>query len=852
MAAITLQILHVGDLELDAAQLDSVERLAAIVEGLARQEANTLVLSSGGNFLPGPLLVAGGDPAVEPALRAAADQRFGLPADIDGDGAADSFSSLAAAPARVDVAILNAIGIQASALGNQEFDHGPAALAAAIGADLSGDAIAAARWLGVEFPYLAANLDVANEASLRDLATAAIREASDYAPTLADLDGAADGAKIAPATIVEVAGERIGIVGAITPDLAIVSSPGDAAVAATAGAAELAALLQPVVDQLLAQGIDKIVLLSHLRDLGESAALAPFLSGVDVIVAGATEDGGPGDHAGRATGADGDPVLIVAGTPDYAGVGRLVLSFDDDGRIAGEGTSGVVPTTEAAVAQLWGEADPYAPGTRGGIVADLVDAARDVILVKDAELVGRTAVYLDAQADRIRAEETNLGNLSTDADLAQAQAIDPSVQVAIKNGGAIGESIGRIVHHADGRTEYLPPVANPATGKAAGDISRLDIESALRFDNPLTALTVTRAQLVATLEHGLGALDPGGLSGQFAQVSGIAFSFDPGLAPGARIRSAALVDADGTVTDILVRDGVLQGDADAPVRIVTIGFLAEGGDDYPLADFVADAPGFARRVDLVEDGVAVTEQASLADYLRTRYSDTPYAEAETGTDGDRRIQNLDARDDAVLDGPYDLAGTAAGDRLDGSGQADTLSGLAGDDSIDGGAGDDLLFGGAGFDILLGGDGADFILAGAFADFVDGGAGDDALLAGNRGTDRILGGDGRDRLHGGQDVDTLEGGAGDDTLSGDRGDDRLLGGEGADRFVFRPGDGRDVIADFDPLLDRIVLAPGMGRQLASAPGGEAQLLLGEGQQVLLEGWTVAELGPGISDLILFAT
>lgn len=144
MAAVTFQIVHVGDFELETANLDRAQRLAAIVDGLVRQQPDSLVLSVGGNLFPGPLLTAGGDPAVEDALTAAEDARFGLPAG--------SFAGLAAAPGRVDVAVLNAIGIQASALGNQEFDQGTGVLAGAIGTDGAGLGVAGVRWLGVEFP----------------------------------------------------------------------------------------------------------------------------------------------------------------------------------------------------------------------------------------------------------------------------------------------------------------------------------------------------------------------------------------------------------------------------------------------------------------------------------------------------------------------------------------------------------------------------------------------------------------------------------------------------------------------------------------------------------------------------
>ncbi|KPQ22405.1 MAG: Hemolysin-type calcium-binding repeat-containing protein [Rhodobacteraceae bacterium HLUCCA24] len=76
----------------------------------------------------------------------------------------------------------------------------------------------------------------------------------------------------------------------------------------------------------------------------------------------------------------------------------------------------------------------------------------------------------------------------------------------------------------------------------------------------------------------------------------------------------------------------------------------------------------------------------------------------------------------------------------------------------------------------------------------GGAGDD-LLSGTHRDDIILGDAGND---------TLRGGAGDDTLIAGPGRDWLEGGAGADVFVFRADGQRDVVADFQPGLDRLHL------------------------------------------------
>ncbi|BBK36039.1 hypothetical protein STAQ_11170 [Allostella sp. ATCC 35155] len=843
MANYTLQILHASDFEAGVDAIDKAPKFAAIVDALEETYDNTLILSSGDNFIPGPFLSSGSDPSVRDEIRAVYNELYGLPADINGDGTADSFADLREGGARLDVAIMNTIGVQASALGNHEFDLGTSPLRDAIGQDIRGDLPQNVRWLGADFPYLSANLDFSNDANLAPIYTSEIREASDFEASLTDLNGATDGRKIAPATIITVNGEQIGVVGATTPELERISSPGDTEVmdpgAGTQDMQALAQILQPTIDALLAQGIDKIILVSHLQQLGLEQQLAPLLKGVDIIIAGGShtlladsEDVAnglqPGDSAAGpypivTQNADGDPLLIVNTDSNYEYVGRLVVEFDDQGKLipgsVDPDVSGAFASTDETVEELWGSQEAaYAEGTKGALVQELVSGAEEVIVAKDGLIFGQTDVFLEGRRAEVRTEETNLGNMTADANLARGQQVDETVTVSIKNGGGIREPIGFVQQVGLDQTFELPPAENELAGKEEGEISRLDIENSLRFNNGLTLLTVSREQLVEVLEHAVRAVAPGATPGQFAQVSGVAYSYDPDLPAGDRIVSAALTDADGHVMDVLVQDGEIVGNPDAPVRIITLNFMADGGDGYPFKDFLDADPAFANRVDLASEdanangvldagedlnqngqldlaadidagaasfAASSSEQDALADYIAERYSETPYDIADTGPEGDERIQNLNARGDSVLDGPYDLAGTAGDDLLTGTAGADTISGDLGADTAVGQDGMDLLFGGQGNDLLLGGTGSDYILAGRGNDTLEGGADADPFLNGNLGDDLVRGGAGDDRLWGGKGNDTLEGGAGADTLSGDRGDDLLSGGEGADRFVYQP-------------------------------------------------------------------
>lgn len=664
-ASYTLQILHGSDFEAGLAAVEAAPRFAAIVDRLEEAQANSITLSSGDNFLPSPFLNAGADPALAAPLRAAVAQLLGIPAD--------QASTIATDLARVDMALLSAIGVEASALGNHEFDLGTTVLANA--ADFTANTAGRPTWTGPLFPYLSANLDFSGDAALRPLFTEELLPAEGYAATAADLADPAAAAvepRIAPWTTIEENGETIGVLGLTTQILESISSTGGVQVKDPAGDGdvdntdELAQVLQPYVDRMASQGIDKIVLLSHLQQYQLELELAPKLSGVDVVVAGgshalfANENSvlRPGDAPAEGypvfrTGADGNTVAVVNTPSEYSYVGRLVVGFDENGNVVrdetGAGGSGAYATTDEVVSGLWGNEDPYAAGTRGGTVRALTSAVDGVIDAKDGEVYGYTDVFLEGRRAAVRTEETNFGSLSTDANLEFARGVDPTVAVSIKNGGGIRAEIGTVGTGAV--PELLPPQANPGAGKPEGGVSRLDIENALRFNNGLSLVTVTAEGLKQVLETAVAGVAPNATPGAFPQVAGLEFSFDPALPAGGRVRSLALVHEEGQPTDVLVQDGGVVGDAARPVRLVTLNFLADGGDGYPLDDLGTDRRDLFAGADTTFAAEG-REQQAFADFLAAEHG-TPeraYAAPETPPEIDERVQNLSVRADTVLEG----------------------------------------------------------------------------------------------------------------------------------------------------------------------------------------------------------
>lgn len=879
--AYTLQILHASDWEGGLLAAQRAGNFAAIADFLEDQVTNSITLSSGDGWIPGPFYIAGGDPSLRPTYNAVYNQFFGLTGP-------DAYNNLRESPGRADITIQNIIGVQASAFGNHEFDAGTNEIRNVIGADLQGTAGAADdRWVGSFFPYLSTNLNFTADtgsSGLADLFTSDIRGAETFATGGPSSTGTGTGAdKIAKSTIITENGEQIAVIGATTQILPNISSPGKVTVEGSPGADNIPLLAQQInaeVARVLAAnpGLDKVIVSTHLQQIGNERALAPLLENVDVLIAGGSNtrltDGtdrlAPGDASEGSypevfTNASGQPLLLVNTDGEYSYVGRLVFEFDDNGNvIAGSvnpAVSGAYVVDDQTVTELWGStAAAFAPGTKGNLVQQMIEGAdtngdgaadtpgvADVIRAQDGNILGKTSVYLEGRRSEVRTEETNFGNLSNDANLWYARQFDSTVQVSVKNGGGIRDSIGSF-SPIDGSEQ--PPAANPDAGKAFGDISQLDVQNSLRFNNGLTVVTLTAAELEQVLEHAVAATAPGATPGQFAQVSGIDFSFDATeqaqvldsngavTTVGNRIQSAVLVNDQGVVQDVLVENGQLVGDPNREIRAVTLDFLANqgsgtpglGGDRYPFPAFgeerfdlrASTSTNVANTETFAAQG---TEQDALAEYLKAFFSTTPFSEADTSPAADTRIQNLAVRSDTVLDGPRYLVGDGGNNALTGFGGNDTIQGGDGNDTLEGGAGLDLLFGEAGDDLLIGGTAP----SGQYNQLWGAGGSDTASYAGT--TNRLYAsveGNGAFVFEGGSyvltdaynSIENLIGGSGGDLLVGDGGANRLTGAGGADQLYGRGGadtfvyvaatdssilGGYDTIADFQSGVDSLDLS-----------------------------------------------
>jgi uncharacterized protein YjiK/2',3'-cyclic-nucleotide 2'-phosphodiesterase (5'-nucleotidase family) len=652
-APYTLQILHLyGESGTLAAQTAPI--VGAMIDQFRLEAANTLTLAEGDTWIPGPWLVAGADPSLNAVIGATA---LGRP----------------------DIAIMNALGVDASALGNHEFDLGSPVVSGAIAAS--------GAWAGAAFPFITSNIDVSADSAISGLTDASLGGAAGNA--FAGAEASTIGGKIAPYTIVTIGGEQIGIVGSTTYDLLTKTSPNgtvikDDADPSTSDLQEVAAYIQASVDALTAAGVNKIVMVDQLDTIERNQLLAPLVHGIDVMVAGGGHErlGDSTDVAGAfnghdasfvgsypivTAGSDGDATLIVTTDTEYTYLGRLEVTFDSNGVIdtsaLDPAINGAYAANEATLQAVTGStasaADIVAASSTGSAVQAITSAVDAVVVAKDGVKFGFSDVYLEGDRVYGRAQETNLGDVSADANAYQAlKALGGTVPVVVslKNGGGLRASIGSI-------DENGAKIANPYASGAAGNVSQLDVENALRFDNKLMVFDTTGQGLLNILNYGAG-LTPG--NGGFPQLGGLRFSYDPSLPAGSQVQNVALYDLDGNFVDTVVQNGVVVADAPATISVVVLNFTANGGDGYPIK---ANASNFrylltdntlSAAIDPSLDFTAAGnvpantagEQIAFETYMTEQHGTeaSAYDQADTPASGDLRIENLSVRTDAVLPG----------------------------------------------------------------------------------------------------------------------------------------------------------------------------------------------------------
>ncbi|WP_323717009.1 bifunctional metallophosphatase/5'-nucleotidase [Paracoccus aminovorans] len=387
------------------------------------------------------------------------------------------------------VEFMNAIGFDAMAVGNHEFDDGPGGLQ--ILAE------------GAKFPIVSGNLDLSQSPELKD--------------------------KVGGALVLEVGGEKVGIVSALAMDTPETAAPGDKVIFK-----DDMDSLKAEVEELTDAGVTKIVALTH-SGYKRDQAFAAEVPGIDAVIGGHSHtllgdmEGAEGPYPTMVKGADGVEVPVTTAYAYGKYLGHLVLTWDDNGKLV---------KAEGAPILLDASVEPDEK-----LAARVKEMAAPIEELK-AKRVAEIAAPIDGSRESCRARECEMGNVVADAMLARVK--DQGITIAIQNGGGLRASI------------------------EAGPVAMGDVLSVLPFQNTLSTFQLKGADVVAALENGASQMEEA--AGRFAQVAGLKYTVDPAAPAGRRI------------SEVQVRDGGnwVPIDPNATYGVVSQNYMRAGGDGYRI------------------------------------------------------------------------------------------------------------------------------------------------------------------------------------------------------------------------------------------------------------------------------
>ena len=387
--------------------------------------------------------------------------------------------------------MMNQMGYDAMTVGNHEFDDGPEVLKGFTSA--------------TDFPILMSNADISSEPLLTDA--------------------------IQKSVVIEKGGEKIGLIGLTPEDTDELASPGP-----NVTFTDPVAAVQAEVDKLTAEGVNKIIVLSH-SGFGTDQRVAEGTTGVDVIVGGHSNTylSNVSDRAAGPYPTVVNDVQIVQAYAYGKFLGELKVVFDDDGVVTSA-------TGEPILIDRF-VAEDAATKARIAEAAGPLEEIRQRVVAEAAEAIG-------GDREVCRAMECSMGSLIADAMLDRVK--DQGIEIAIQNGGGIRASID------------------------AGPVTMGEVLTVLPFQNTLSTFQVSGATVVEALENGVSQVEEG--AGRFPQVAGLTYAFDPKAEAGSRI------------SDVMVGGAPIE--LDKMYGVVSNNYVRNGGDGYKMFKDAANAYDF--------------------------------------------------------------------------------------------------------------------------------------------------------------------------------------------------------------------------------------------------------------------
>jgi 5'-nucleotidase/UDP-sugar diphosphatase len=391
---------------------------------------------------------------------------------------------------KAEAEFLDLMKLDAMALGNHEFDDGEEALAPFLDV--------------IKFPVTTANVKPNAQSKLGD--------------------------RIKPSLVLEIGGQKIGIVGGVTNDVVEIASPGP-----NVTIEDDVKAITAEVERLNAEGVNKIIALTHIGYVRERDVIAK-IPGVDVVVGGhshsllsKTDPKAEGPYPTMVDNPDGSKVPVVQAASYSKYLGEIKIVFDDNG-VVKEATGDPIFLDKSVTPDE-------------AVLARIKELGAPIEALK-AQEVSETTKPIDGSRDNCRARECEMGNLVSDAILDRVKG--QGVQIVFQNGGGLRASIDQ------------------------GVVTMGDVLTVLPFQNTLATFQITGKDIVAALENGASQLEEG--AGRFAQVAGLKYSFDKSAPANSRIKSVEVMDG-GAWKPI---------EADKTYLVATNNYVRQGGDGYKI------------------------------------------------------------------------------------------------------------------------------------------------------------------------------------------------------------------------------------------------------------------------------
>ena len=385
-----------------------------------------------------------------------------------------------------------------------------------------------------------------------------------YAQLKSNLDSAAfkvvcanvlqDGSPVFDAyTMINKGGVQVAFVGLETPEAQTKANPALIQGLTFLAGDEMYAAVQTQVDAARTAGADIVIVLTHLgvdssSEPNTSYDLYKKVNDIDFIIDGHS-------HTVMTKGPEGEPIQSTGTALNNIGV----ITIDNATKKIESNELIPIWHTEEVDGK---EVTVYDYTKSDETVANAAKAIIDPIDADYDQKFAESAVDLNgAKAPGNRTEETNLGDLITDAMMwaikTKAPGVDMNNAVAITNGGGIRAAI------------------------AKGDITKKDVNTVLPFGNTLAVVYVKGSELLEALEASTYCT-PKSLGG-FPQFAGMEVE----------LNTACEYDANDTtypgstyfgpksINRITIK--TVNGkafDKDATYAVITNNFLAAGGDTY--------------------------------------------------------------------------------------------------------------------------------------------------------------------------------------------------------------------------------------------------------------------------------